>query len=160
MNALADILQGIPLRAPYYPGTIERFDSFTSGRAHIRTIGEGSQGKLPWTLVSDIDSDKADDQLFTCESFCPVLGETAVGSSDPYHFLDKAVEFANERLWGRLSATLVLHPALAKDRKTSEAVERAIGHLRYGTVSVNAFTGMSFAFGSPPWGAYPGSSPF
>jgi aldehyde dehydrogenase (NAD(P)+) len=157
-NALAEILQGVPPRVPYYPGTIERFASFTSGRAHVRSIGEASQGKLPWTLVTDLDSDKADDPLFNCESFCPVLGETAVGSSDPCNFLDMAVKFVNERLWGSLSATLVVHPTLAKDRKTSEAVERAIEQLRYGTVCVNAFPGMSFAFGSPPWGAYPAST--
>lgn len=158
IDILADILQGIPMRVPYYPGTIERFDSFTRDREHVCSIGKAFQGKLPWALVTGLDSDKADDPLFSCESFCPVLGETAVGGSDPSHFLDSAVKFVNERLWGSLSATLVIHPALARDKITSEAVERAIGQLHYGTVCVNAFPGMSFAFGSPPWGAYPGAT--
>src|SRR6516162_8109575 len=74
-------------------------------------------------------------------------------------FLKKAVDFANTRLWGTLSATLIVHPKSTKDRHISDAVERAIARLRYGTVCVNAFPGMSFAFGSPPWGSYPGSTP-
>jgi aldehyde dehydrogenase (NAD(P)+) len=158
INILADILKSVPLRKAYYPGTAERFDTFTSGRANIRSIGAASEGKLPWTLITDLDSDKADDPIFTCESFCPILGETAVGNSDPLTFLYRAVDFVNEKLWGTLSATLVVHPALLKDRSIEEGVERGIGRLRYGTVCVNAFPGMSFAFGSPPWGAYPGST--
>jgi acyl-CoA reductase-like NAD-dependent aldehyde dehydrogenase len=159
IDILADILQGVPLRKAYYPGAAERFETFTAGRTNIRSIGAASQGKLPWTLVTDLDSEKADEPLFTCESFCPVLGETAVGSSDPLVFLEKAVDFVNERVWGTLSATLVVHPTLLKDRSIEEGVERGIGRLRYGTVCLNAFPGMSFGFGSPPWGAYPGSTP-
>jgi aldehyde dehydrogenase (NAD(P)+) len=36
-------------------------------------------------------------------------------------------------------------------------VERAIGELRYGTVCVNVWPGLSFALGTTPWGAAPGS---
>jgi hypothetical protein len=31
--------------------------------------------------------------------------------------------------------------------------------LKYGAVTVNSWTGFVFAFGTPPWGAHPGSSP-
>ena len=159
IDILADVLKGVPLRKAYYPGAAERFESFTRGRANVRKIGAASQGKLPWALVTDLDSGKADDPLFAVESFCPVIGETAVGNTDPLAFLERAVDFVNERLWGTLSATLVVHPALLKDRTINEGVEGAIGRLKYGTVCVNAFPGMSFGFGTPPWGAYPGSSP-
>jgi len=158
IDIMADVLKGVPLRKAYYPGAAERFETFTAGRANVRSIGAASEGKLPWTLVTDLDSEKADDPLFSCESFCPVLGETAVGNSDPINFLDRAVDFVNEKLWGTLSATLVVHPALLKDRTVEEGIEKGIGRLRYGTVCVNAFPGMSFGFGTPPWGAYPGST--
>ena len=36
-------------------------------------------------------------------------------------------------------------------------MESAIGWLNYGTVGINAYPAMSFAYGTPPWGAYPGS---
>jgi aldehyde dehydrogenase (NAD(P)+) len=45
-----------------------------------------------------------------------------------------------------------------RDPSLAACVERAIGALRYGAVGVNAFPGLIFALGAPPWGAYPGSS--
>ena len=69
------------------------------------------------------------------------------------------MSFANERLWGTLSAGLVVHPKTMKDPRLAEATERAIARLRYGAVSVNAWSGYLFAFGAPPWGAHPSSSP-
>ena len=66
--------------------------------------------------------------------------------------------FANERLWGTLSAGLVVHPRTMKDPTLGAAVERAITNLRYGSVCVNAWSGYLFAFVTPPWGAHPSSS--
>jgi aldehyde dehydrogenase (NAD(P)+) len=53
---------------------------------------------------------------------------------------------------------LIVHPTTMKDPVLAAAVEAAISRLRYGTVAVNAWSGLSFAFGSPPWGAYPGAT--
>jgi acyl-CoA reductase-like NAD-dependent aldehyde dehydrogenase len=158
LDMIADVLKGVPPRKAYYPGAGERYKAFTRGRLNVRRIGAVTEGTLPWTIVGDLDPRDKQEPLFMAESFCPVLGETAVGSSDPVDFLNKAAEFANNRLWGTLSATLVVHPKSMKSDKMSEAVEQAIVRLRYGTVCVNAFPGMSFVFGSPPWGAYPGST--
>ena len=74
-------------------------------------------------------------------------------------FLDRAVDFANNRLWGTLSADIVVHPKSLKDPRVAEALERAIGRLRYGAMTVNSWSGFVFSFASPPWGAYPGSTP-
>ena len=54
---------------------------------------------------------------------------------------------------------MVVHPRTMKDPTTGAAVERAIGRLRYGSVTVNAWSGLLFAFGTPPWGAHPSSTP-
>jgi aldehyde dehydrogenase (NAD(P)+) len=53
----------------------------------------------------------------------------------------------------------VVHPSSLKDPRVSAAVERAIARLRYGVVSVNSWNGHAFVFCSPPWGAFPGSTP-
>jgi aldehyde dehydrogenase (NAD(P)+) len=53
----------------------------------------------------------------------------------------------------------VIHPKAVKDPRMAEAVERAIARLRYGAITVNSWTGFIFAYGTPPWGAYPGSTP-
>lgn len=151
-------LGGIPTRPSYYPGTHELWSKLLEKRNRMIKIGKASGDRLPWTLLTDLDADNRSEPLFEREAFCPILAETSVGSSDPVEFLEQAVEYANQHLWGTLSATLVVHPKLMKDKRTATAAERAIAHLRYGTVAVNAFPGLSFAFGAPPWGAYPGSS--
>jgi acyl-CoA reductase-like NAD-dependent aldehyde dehydrogenase len=159
LSALCGILRKIAPRKAYYPGAADRFAAFINGRGSVTRIGNAGDGTLPWALVTGLDANNAAEPLFTTESFCPILGETTVGSTDPVEFLDKAVDFANNRLWGTLTATLVVHPETMKDQNCSIAVERSIDQLKYGTVCVNAFPGMSFAFASPPWGAYPGSTP-
>jgi acyl-CoA reductase-like NAD-dependent aldehyde dehydrogenase len=144
-------------RLAYYPGARERLERFGAGRGS-RFGGKGD-ACLPWTLVPQLDADAAAEPLFLEESFAPVIAETAVGSADPAEFLEAAVRFANDRLWGTLSAGLVVHPRTMKDPATGGAVERAIAGLHYGTVAVNAWSGLSFGFASPPWGAHPSSTP-
>jgi aldehyde dehydrogenase (NAD(P)+) len=144
-------------RQAYYPGARERLERFGAGRGS-RFGGQGD-ACLPWTLVPELDPAAAAEPLFLEESFAPVIAETAVGSADPAEFLEAAVRFANERLWGTLSAGLVVHPRTMKDPATGGAVERAIAGLRYGTVTVNAWSGLSFGFATPPWGAHPSSTP-
>jgi len=152
-------LAAAPLRQPYYPGARERWQAFTAGRGDVRRFGSTVDGQLPWTLCPGLDSDNRDERAFREESFCPVLFETSVGSPDPLDFLDQAVAFANDRLWGTLNATLIAHPRSVKDHRVSAALDRAIVALRYGAVGVNAFPGLLFAYGTPPWGAHPSSSP-
>jgi aldehyde dehydrogenase (NAD(P)+) len=144
-------------RLAYYPGARERLERFAARRG--TRIGGRTEGALPWTFVAGLDPEAPSELLYREESFAPVLVETSVGSADPVEFLDHAVRFANERLWGTLSAGLVVHPKTAKDPTTGAAVERAIERLRYGAVTVNGWSGMVFAFGTPPWGAYPTSTP-
>ena len=144
-------------RQAYYPGARERLERFAGGRGS--RIGGKAEGCLPWTVVTGLDDGAATEPLFREESFAPVIAETAVGSADPAEFLEAAVRFANDRLWGTLSAGLVVHPRSMKDPAVAAAVERAIAGLRYGTVTVNAWSGLPFAFATPPWGAHPSSTP-
>jgi len=147
-----------PPRPAYYPGARERWDRCVTGRRDVRRAGPLTGDVLPWTLCPGLDPDARDETGFRQESFCPVLFETSVEGTDPIEFLDRAVAFANTRLWGTLNATLIVHPSTLRDRHLAECVERAIGALRYGAVGVNAFPGLIFAYSTPPWGAYPGST--
>jgi acyl-CoA reductase-like NAD-dependent aldehyde dehydrogenase len=145
-------------RQAYYPGAQERYRSYSKDRASIRKFGEETSQRLPWTLVRDLDSNDREERAFAGESFCSILFETEIESADPVEFLDRAVHFANERLWGSLSAGLVVPPRSMKDPMIGSAVEYAITNLRYGAVTVNAWSGYLFGFVSPPWGAHPSST--
>jgi aldehyde dehydrogenase (NAD(P)+) len=159
LDAVERALGAAPTRPAYYPGAEERWRRITHGRAGMRTLGQATSGLLPWTLLPGLDATDPRETAFSNEPFCPVLSETEVGSDDPLEFLDRAVEFANNRLWGTLTADLVIHPSSMKDPRIAEAVERAIARLRYGVVSVNSWSGHSFVFSAPPWGAFPGATP-
>jgi hypothetical protein len=158
LAALENALSKATFRRAYYPGARDRWQDYSGGRSSIRTFGSESAEVLPWTLVRDLDSNDREERAFSSESFSPILFETQLGSADPVEFLDQAVTFANDRLWGTLSAGLVVHPKTTKDPTLGAAVEKAIGNLRYGSVCVNAWAGYLFAFVTPPWGAYPGST--
>ena len=159
LAAVERIFDGVASREAYYPGAEQRWQRLTAGRAGIRTSGRGGEGRLPWTILSGLDSADPSEPAFTTEPFCSILSETEVGSDDPVEFLDRAVDFANNRLWGTLSADIVVHPKSLKDPRVADALERAINRLRYGAVTVNSWSGFVFAFGTPPWGGYPGSTP-
>jgi acyl-CoA reductase-like NAD-dependent aldehyde dehydrogenase len=159
LTAIERALAAAPVRQAYYPGAAERYRQLTAGRLQSRQIGTPGPGQLPWTLLSGLDATDPREPAFSTEPFCSILSETEVGSDDPMEFLDRAVDFANNRLWGTLSADLVIHPKALKDPRIAEAVERAIARLRYGAITVNSWTGFLFAYGTPPWGAYPGSTP-
>jgi aldehyde dehydrogenase (NAD(P)+) len=159
LDAIERALAGAPLRRAYYPGAEERWRRITERREGIRTVGTAGPGELPWTLLPGLDATDPREPVFTIEPFCSILSETEVGSDDPIEFLERSVDFANNRLWGTLSAQLVVHPASIKDPRIAEAVERAIARLRYGVVGVNAWSGFAFVYGTPPWGAYPGARP-
>jgi aldehyde dehydrogenase (NAD(P)+) len=148
-----------PARRAWYPGAADRFRALTEGCAEVRRAGAGASleaGTLPWTLVPGLDA-AAPDPAFSTEPFCSLLSETSVGSEDPAEYLDAAVRFANEKVWGTLSCGIVVHPATMADPAPRAAVERAIRALRYGSVNVNVWAGYAFAFGTTPWGAWPGA---
>ncbi|MGB7699544.1 MAG: aldehyde dehydrogenase family protein [Methylovirgula sp.] len=159
LDLLADALSRTPTRPAYYPGAVEKYRLATTGRNQVRRIGPAGNNILPWTIVTGLDPWNASDPAFHVEYFCPVLFETTLSASNTNEFILNAVDFCNTRLWGTLNATLIVHPTTQKDPALSGAVENAITWLKYGTVAVNAYPAMSFAFGTPPWGAHPGSTP-
>ena len=159
MQGIKDVCAAVPPRQAYYPGAESRWRMLTADRSCVDMIGDGVEGTLPWTFVSGLDPNAVEEPLYTQEAFCSLLAEVRLGSADPVEFLECAVDFVNRRLWGSLTATLVVHPKSLRDRRVSAAVDRAVAALRYGTVCINVFTGLPFVFAAPPWGAYPGSTP-
>lgn len=158
MTALSEVFARTPPRKAYYPGARERWTRLTAGQPRLMCFGQAADDELPWTLIRDLDPGLAQ-PLYREEPFCSLLSQTSVGSADPLEYLDAAVRFANERLWGSLTATLIVHPQSLRDPVIARAVDEALVQLRYGTVGVNVFPGLAFTLGTPPWGAYPGSTP-
>jgi aldehyde dehydrogenase (NAD(P)+) len=157
LDELERVFERTPVRAAYYPGAQERYRLLTAGRPDYRTIGPTREGTLPWTLLTDLDASDATEKAFRMEPFCSIVSETALDHAGTIEFLDRAVHLANERLWGTLSATIVIHPRTLREAGVAEALERAIVQLRYGTVGINIWGAYGFALGTP-WGGHPTSS--
>jgi len=147
-------LRATPPRRDWYPGARERLAALVAGRTSVRAV-TGAEGTLPWTLVTGLDADR-DDPAYTTEAFCPAILEASIGSEEPLEFLDRAVAFANDRLRGTLSAQILAPAASISDPALGPALRRAVRRLEYGSVGVNCFAGYAFAFGTTPWGGYPG----
>jgi len=164
MRELERVLAEVAPRRAYYPGAHERWHKLTAGHDSVRRVGDAGPDELPWTLITDLDPENDAEPLFHTEPFCSIISEVAIGGvgsdsgNDPASFLDAAVDFVNNKLWGTLAATLIVPTSLARDPAVAQAVEQAIANLRYGTVGVNVPPGASFGLGTPPWGGYPGST--
>lgn len=157
MREIQKTCANVEPRKAYYPGAEERWKTLTKNRRNAISIGKPAVGTLPWTFITGLDAND-DEVLFREEAFCSVFAEVQVGSQNPIEFLEKAVAFCNNRLWGNLNATIIVHPKTLKDPAVKAVFEQAICKLKYGTVAVNTFPGIPFIFASPPWGAHPSST--
>ncbi|HEY2406070.1 MAG TPA: aldehyde dehydrogenase family protein [Polyangiaceae bacterium] len=157
LGRLRTVLSGIPPRKAYYPGAEARYRALTTDAPRVETFGAAGAGELPWTLVSELDAAGAAPQ-FRQEPFCSIVSAVVVGGEDPLEFLDAAVQFANEKLWGTLNAMLYVSPALERDPSVAPRLERALDELRYGTVAVNQWPAASYALATPPWGGHPSAT--
>ena len=113
-------------------------------------------GYLPWTLIPDVDPHNANDICFNAEAFCSIFADTTLDAPSVPEYIDRAVDFANNTLWGTLNATLIVHPESMKDPAIATAVERAVENLRYGTVALNQWAVVGYGLGSPTWGGFVG----
>ncbi len=157
LNAVRESLRAAEERVPYYPGAVDRWQQFTDAHKQAEWFGEEGDGKVPFTLIPELDAEVADDLAFTTEAFCGVMGETALDApQDVAAYIRQAVEFCNDTLWGTLSASILVHPKSLKDPEIAAAVEGAIDDLRYGSVVVNHWAAVPYAMVSTTWGAYPG----
>lgn len=157
VEAIGDMLAGVPTRSAYYPRARERHAAFLASHPEALQFGDASGDCLPWTLIPDVDPGKTNDICFKREAFCSLFAETGLEASGVTEYVDRAVEFSNNTLWGTLNATLIVHPASLADPPIAASLDRAIAELRYGTVLVNLLAFYSAYFMVTPWGGFPGT---
>jgi aldehyde dehydrogenase (NAD(P)+) len=140
-------------RPAYYPGAAQRRQALVDAHAGaLQTLGGDDQA--PTTLITGLDSADAAEVCFRTEAFAGVLTVTSLSAEDVDEFLERAVDFCNNTLWGTLGANIIIHPTTA--RLHAAALDRAVARLRYGCIGVNAWTGVGFLLAQASWGAFPG----
>ncbi|WP_310414490.1 aldehyde dehydrogenase family protein [Chamaesiphon sp. OTE_8_metabat_110] len=156
-------LAAIPPRQAYYPGAQDRYQALLDKYPQSEPLGARTPEIVPWTLIPDVPP-VAGEYALTEEAFCGVLAEvslaeplgTRIAARTAADFLTKAVEFANESVWGTLSCTLIIDTQTQQEHRAE--LDKAIATLKYGAIGVNMWSGMLFYLGSTTWGAYPGNT--
>lgn len=142
---LRSALDRLPARKPWYPGTSSRVQSALAAYP----AAERRAGRV---LVEATAEDA--ETLCTNEYFGPVLGVVTLPGRDARSFLETAVDHANHHLAGTLGANILITPAQL--RSLGRHFDEILADLRYGTIAVNAWTGLGFLAARAPWGAFPG----
>jgi len=156
LDGLLGVLGRTPTRPAYYPGAHSIHLRFVAAHPEAHQIGAAEHPDLPWTVIPHVDPTKHDDICFTTEGFCSLVAETGLEADDIPSYLERAVDFANDVLWGSLTSTILVHPKTLKRPGVAEALERAVRDLRYGTVGVNVWGAFNYATMAGSWGAFPG----
>lgn len=148
LGKIDSLLARLPRRLAYYPGARDRYRRFVG-----REPDDVPAGTLPWTLVRDVEIERAP-HWFAEESFVCACAETGLASEDAKDFLDRAVGFVNDRVWGTLGVGLMIPPGF----QSPQAYDDALARLHYGTVGVNVWPALAYAMMCVPWGGYPGGT--
>jgi hypothetical protein len=157
LDSIKRALEETPSRPAYYPGADERRNMFLKEHPEAGNFGRETPGTVPWTLIEGLRAEATGDVCFTTEAFAGLFGEASLPSSgSTAEYLEHAVTFCNENLWGTLGATIIIHPKTKKEPGFAEVLQQGIADLRYGTVAINAFVGAGYLLMTPPWGAFPG----
>lgn len=149
LDAVRDAIDAAPPRPQWYPGSAERCATALAAYPAAERLGP-DHGRL----LIEVGGEDAG-VMGTTEWFAPVLGVVDVPGT-AQAFLDEAVRVSNEDLVGTLGANVLIRP---EDRAALGAgFGRAIAALRYGTIAINAWTGLGFLLAATPWGAFPGGT--
>ncbi len=152
VGALEGVLQSAQARGLYYPGAQHRLDTFAAQNPGAKAL-EG-KGTTKGFMVAPLSADSNPD-AFRTEVFAPALNVTELDGATAEQFLQAAIAFANDKLYGTLGANIVIHPAtIAHIGRTR--FDELLQTLRYGTIAINAWTGVGFLTPQATWGAFPG----
>jgi hypothetical protein len=162
----------------YYPGSKKRWEATQNNMKRTKIVESkkeltmedrnlkaplfGTEGPVTLPLLSievdiDLSTEKGrkqakDQYAFQNEPFAPTFCFAYImddnGSLDT--FMERAVTLANDYLFGTLSCSLTVPPAL----EGSDVIEKAIAGLQYGDVTTNGWAAIGFVTGLP-WGGFP-----
>ncbi len=149
--ALERVMSAAESRALYYPGAQQRLADFAVANPEARTLRRS--GGEPVLVAAALGTPC--DAARRTEVFAPALDMTEIDGADAESYLKAAIDFANRGLYGTLGANIVIHPkTLAQIGR--QRFDELLLELRYGTIAVNAWTGLGFLTPSATWGAFPG----
>jgi aldehyde dehydrogenase (NAD(P)+) len=150
LDTIRNLMRAQPPRPSYYPGAAERQREAVAAHPEAETLG----GEVPRTFITGLDPNAENEICFQKEFFSPVFAQTSLPGKDAAEFLRNAVQFCNEKLYGTLGATILIHPKTIK--QLGPDFETALTDLHYGAIGVNIWSAAAFMLVQATWGAFPG----
>ncbi|OHU21507.1 aldehyde dehydrogenase [Mycobacteroides franklinii] len=150
LAALRKAVDEAPPRPAYYPGSDDRVAGAQQSYPDAERLGQNGAR----VLVVDPEDRTA---LLRTEYFGPVLGVIELDiANDPdgAEFMREATRVANEEFVGTLGVNVLAHPDTIE--QLGSQFDALIEDLRYGTVAINAWTGVGYLTPAATWGAFPG----
>lgn len=151
LSNLRDVLATEAQRQPWYPGARDRMAEFERRGENVVKL---DRGKAPAVVVVP-DAEGTDEWFRSNEIFAPAMSSHEIAQTDPETYLREAIRYANEELHGTLGGNILIHPATIR-QIGEKRFEEIIAGFRYGTIAINAWTGLGFLITACPWGAFPG----
>jgi aldehyde dehydrogenase (NAD(P)+) len=150
LDAIRRLMRALPARKSYYPGAAGRQKEAVAAHPEAELF----DGDVPRTLITGLDPNAENKLCFQREIFSPVFAQTSLPGRDAAEFLRNAVRFCNEKLYGTLGATILVHPKTIK--QLGPDFEAALSALHYGSIGVNIWSAAAFLLVEATWGAFPG----
>jgi len=150
LAALRKAVDEAPPRPAYYPGSDDRVAGAQQSYPDAERLGQNGAR----VLVVDPEDRTA---LLRTEYFGPVLGVIELDTAndpDGAEFVREAARVANEEFVGTLGVNVLAHPDTIE--QLGSQFDALIEDLRYGTVAINAWTGVGYLTPAATWGAFPG----
>ena len=159
-------------QVPSHASSTELLTPFGDVASPPRSAVSASSGipdDLPFLAIQlSIGSDGScsNDYALKNEAFGPIIcfatveggphmdGSDASSQNAAAAFMAAAAKIANEKLFGSLSCTVILHPSTEK--ALPEACDRLVAELKYGCICINAWTALCYSMDTCSWGAFPG----
>ncbi|MEB3293481.1 MAG: aldehyde dehydrogenase family protein [Synechococcales bacterium] len=166
LELVQQTLAQIPPRKAYYPGAWERYETICDRYPQAQPLtpshlliadtadSPAADRPIPWTFIPQVSA-QAGEWILTQEAFCGVLAEVTLPAQDVETYLQQAVAFGNETIWGNLGCMILVDPR--SQRCYATALENAIAQLQYGIIGVNIWAGTAFLFPGIAWGAFAGN---
>lgn len=144
--AIRKAVNDAPARAAYYPGSDVRVATADASYPDAQHLGAHGARVL---VVDPADREA----LLRTEYFGPVLGVIELDVPDE-NVAEEAVRVANDEFVGTLGVNIIAHPDTIKGM--GDKFDHLVEKLRYGTIAINAWTGVGYLTPTATWGAFPG----
>lgn len=154
LSEIENVMGRAAQREAYYPGAEKRLEEFARHAGKVETIDRGPDA--PACVVADMEQGDVD-WLQDNEVFAPALGKKMIASPDPETYLRAAITWANDNLYGTLGGNIIIHPATIR-KIGKKRFEEILAEFRYGTIAINAWTGLGFLLSAVPWGGFAGAT--